>query len=359
MRIGQEIKMKRKVHLDALRIIACFCVLVNHTNNLVFWWQATPYSETWYVSMFYFFATKIAVPLFLMISGAVLLGKEETIKVVLKKRVLRSVAVLVIASGLFTFALMAVDPETNYTVGWFFRGLIEKPICNSYWYLYTYICLMLLLPFLRKAIPYMTKIDYIYLVALFAIVCGTLPILNHYWSFPALTGKFTQSMLPVYIVYMYLGYFMEHMLEERYYTKRGALVAFVVYLVISGVCAYGLSCSYTYPAQYDFFLDNVSLITIMLQSICIYYIAKVVFQSKRLANPDCVVNRVVTGIGGCTFGIYLMGDYLIGKFQPMYNQLVTHMNRIPAVILHELAVFATGLVITAVLRKLPVFRKLL
>ena len=351
--------MKRKVHLDALRIIACFCVLVNHTNNLIFWWQAIPYSETWYASMFYFFATKIAVPLFLMISGAVLLGKEEPIKVVLKKRVLRSVAVLVIASGLLTLAYMAMDPETTYTVGGFFRQLVEKPISNAYWYLYTYICLMLLLPFLRKAIPHMAKIDYIYLVALFAVVCGTLPILNHYWSFPALTGKFTQSMIPVYIVYMYLGYFMEHMLEEKYYTKRGAFFAFVVYLLISGVCTYGLSCGYTYPAKYDFFLDNVSLITIMSQSVCIYYIAKVVFQSKKLADPDCRVNRVVTWIGGCTFGIYLMGDYLIGIFQPMYAQLVTHMNRIPAAILHELAVFVTGLVITAILRKLPVFRKLL
>lgn len=70
--------MNRKVYLDFLRILACFLVIVNHTNSDIF--LNSSIGITWFVSITYFFICKIAVPLFVMISGAVLLGKKDSYK---------------------------------------------------------------------------------------------------------------------------------------------------------------------------------------------------------------------------------------------------------------------------------------
>ena len=69
----------REAFLDVLRIIACFFVIVNHTNSDIFK-SATPASLTWFVSLTYFFISKIAVPIFFMISGYLLLNKADGYK---------------------------------------------------------------------------------------------------------------------------------------------------------------------------------------------------------------------------------------------------------------------------------------
>ncbi|MBQ5649328.1 MAG: acyltransferase family protein, partial [Clostridia bacterium] len=83
----------RECFLDILRIIACFCVIVNHTNSDVFL-NTAPGSITWFVSLAYFFVSKIAVPVFFMISGYLLLGKIDSPKKSFQ-RIIRILAALI------------------------------------------------------------------------------------------------------------------------------------------------------------------------------------------------------------------------------------------------------------------------
>lgn len=68
----------KKTYIEFLRIAAAFLVIVNHTNSGIFL-SRTP-SPTWLCSLTYFFICKIAVPLFMFIMGALLLGKDDTPK---------------------------------------------------------------------------------------------------------------------------------------------------------------------------------------------------------------------------------------------------------------------------------------
>ena len=86
----------RIAYMELVRIIACFFVIINHTNSGIFMSQ-TPGGKTWWVSLCYFFMCKTAVPLFLMASGAVLLGRVDENEKHLK-RILRIVADLVLFS---------------------------------------------------------------------------------------------------------------------------------------------------------------------------------------------------------------------------------------------------------------------
>ena len=75
MKNGIEKNGTYYMYLDILRIIACFLVIVNHTDSRVF--LRTSPSETWFLGLTYFFICKAAVPLFLMISGVLLLRKNR------------------------------------------------------------------------------------------------------------------------------------------------------------------------------------------------------------------------------------------------------------------------------------------
>ena len=67
---------KREVWLDVLRILAAFLVIVNHTNSDVFQ-SVTPENGTWWLSVAWYALCKIAVPVFIMVSGSVLLGRVD------------------------------------------------------------------------------------------------------------------------------------------------------------------------------------------------------------------------------------------------------------------------------------------
>jgi surface polysaccharide O-acyltransferase-like enzyme len=331
-------------------------VLVNHTNNLIFWWQATPYSETWFASMFYFFATKVAVPLFLMISGAVLLGKEETYQTVFRKRILRYTVVLIVFSLFYYLVNLTEYAEGGFHLMSFLKRIYTKRITNAYWYMYLYLGILFLLPILRKPVRSMTAKDYIYVGVFHAVIAGTLPLLSHYAGWPEISEHFTAVCLSSYLIYFYTGYFMEHVLNPRYYTVPGALVASLIYLMVTALCTYGMYYEYKATGSISFFLDNVSLITIMVQSLCVFYFIKVWTMHSHLLR-SVTATKIVRQIGGCTFGIYLLSDYLIGKLEPVYDTCIQYMNRIPAVMIYEVAVFIVGWCITCMLRSIPYIKK--
>ena len=69
-------KGKRRVYLDVLRIAACLCVVYNHTNEYGFFMFATrePGSMQYFLEMYASMLCKLAVPVFLALSGALMLG---------------------------------------------------------------------------------------------------------------------------------------------------------------------------------------------------------------------------------------------------------------------------------------------
>lgn len=71
----------RTIYLDILRIIACLMVIFNHSNERGFLRFISDDMETalWWINLFFSTMCKSAVPIFFMISGALLLRKEETI----------------------------------------------------------------------------------------------------------------------------------------------------------------------------------------------------------------------------------------------------------------------------------------
>ena len=92
---------EKRLDFELMRVIAIFLVIFNHSQERGFTLYeiagGSAFNNT--VSLILAILCKIAVPLFLMISGGLLLHKEETVRDILVKRVLRIGAALVLFSG--------------------------------------------------------------------------------------------------------------------------------------------------------------------------------------------------------------------------------------------------------------------
>ena len=157
----------RAAFLDFLRILAAFLVIVNHTNSYVFK-TLTPVDSQWHWSILWYYVSKTAVPLFIMISGACLLGKRDSYAK-MGRRILRTVLALVLASYLY----FLWDAWVNYGLwpravnfGALFGKIWRGEITDGFWYLPLYLGLLLTLPLWQRMASAMEKRDYEYLMAL-------------------------------------------------------------------------------------------------------------------------------------------------------------------------------------------------
>lgn len=91
----------RKLYIDFIKIIAIYMVLFNHTGNRGFVLFTVARSSLLYpLYLLLAIFIKIAVPLFFMCTGALLLGKEESYRDLLMKRFLKYAILLLVASAI-------------------------------------------------------------------------------------------------------------------------------------------------------------------------------------------------------------------------------------------------------------------
>ena len=186
----------RVAFLDFLRIPAAFFVIVNHTNSGVFL-ERTPAELQWHLSLLWYYTSKTAVPIFMMISGACLLGKRDSYGKI-GRRILRTVLALVLASYLYflmkAWVYFGLWPRA-VNFGALFGQIWRGEITNGFWYLPLYLGLLLTLPLWQRMASAMEKRDYEYLMALTFTVGAAWPLLSHY--VPALNmPKYFGQMIP-------------------------------------------------------------------------------------------------------------------------------------------------------------------
>lgn len=156
---------KHYIYLDYVKILACFMVLINHTNSVVF--RSTTPSPLWFASISYFFFSKPAVSLFIMASGAVLLSRDSTYGQSMR-RVLRIVVILVVFSLLY----YAINGGGFSGLPAFLPSILHSQATNALWYLYLYIGILFMAPVMRLIVKNACKKDIQYLLLISVGVMG-------------------------------------------------------------------------------------------------------------------------------------------------------------------------------------------
>ncbi len=343
-------KSSREYFLDLLRIVAAFLVIVNHTNSTIFL-RSTPDSTRWFISLAYFYVSKVAVPIFFMISGYLMLGNIDSWKKSLK-RFLRIVIILFACAVIYSIYNNVYEKAITApsVIIKSFLDVYRTSPSNAFWYLYAYLGILLMLPFLQRMVQNMSKKDFHIFFIVSGIFYSVMPILSHYSAKAKFNPDFQLPIFTGFICLLFIGQYFKRFGIKK--TKLGfgiALLTFVAMIILNVVMT---RVEYEKSTTKYLFFDNVVLLPIMIESVCCFYMFSFATFGQR-------ISKIISYIGSCTFGIYLISDMTISYFRPYYLNLSKQIHPLIAVFFFEIFIFSLGLFITIILKKTPGVKKYL
>lgn len=269
-------------------------------------------------------AARWAVPLFFMISGALLLGRRESMAVVWKRRVLRMALVIAIIWGVQNiYACCCLDAKfgVNSYIHALLKlnpGLSQMTSFATVWFLYAYFFLMLMLPLLRILAQGMRNCHYIYLLTFHLAACCLLPCAD-----ALLTGVFRNMPYPlaapsdVYFgaFFMLTGYFVEHRCQ---YTlmKRRVLWRLLWGSLLCCILAGLVLCSPGILALDDRQLWAATASTSALPPIVIYVVIRALFRRRRM---PFALRKLLAAMGGSVFFVMLTENMWRNLFSSWFD----------------------------------------
>ena len=206
----REAQIDRNGALDFTRLVAIACVVLLHTVSGVS--DTMPEQMTAAQLDVYRCIEALCacgVPLFLMISGALLLDpeKEIPVSVLLKKYVRRIVLAILLFGTLFAFLELMAFPEGLHSSapGEAFLQMLSGDSWAHLWYLYAALGIYLVLPVLRGFSRTADGDTYRYILIVLFVFLSLLPF------FAEITGFRTGFYLPfsgIYVFYFLAGYYV-------------------------------------------------------------------------------------------------------------------------------------------------------
>lgn len=219
----------RNYSFDVLRILACFLVIVNHTIEGLF--KYFP-SKTGYLSFAVFYFCKIAVPIFLMISGALLIPKEESLKKLFFKRIFRMIIILLVFSFVSGLIYKTIAISSTRSILTFLKSLLIKPIWPYWhlWYLYAYTALLFSLPIIRKMCSSMNKKDYYYYFICWIVFSSFLPFIAKIKGF-YIYGNIIPAIFSSYLGCFIIGHFLVNIIKPK--MNKQILISIITIFCVS------------------------------------------------------------------------------------------------------------------------------
>lgn len=353
----------KKIHIELMRVLACYAVIFNHTleKGFFLYIERPVGSISFWCYLMISLLTKFNVPLFFAVSGALLLKKDEPIKDLFKKRVARCCAVLLLFSAAYYIYGRFYDEPGPFTAKDFLTLLYSDLVRAHLWYLYAYLAFLLMLPFLRPVARAFKKEEMKYLLIIAFIFKAVLPI-GEYLVFKGsagLNGNLKSIWLMDNIVlFPLIGFYLENRADLDRLVKKSVflIAASAGGAIITAVMTWkkGVDNNYFSEAQSQGFYSCFTWLFCITLYVVIYGISRYK-QVQKLNKPIC-------SIGGACFGIYLV-HIMILRSKPIEDflalMLKAGINDMIACFIECLAVMVVSYILVLILKRLPVLKNLL
>ena len=334
----------RKTYLDALRVLACLCVIYNHVSGQS---MRLFSGASGAAALFVFFLSKSAVALFLMISGAVLLGRCDSYRKIWL-RMLRVLLTLVLFSA-FYYGMDCLKNGAAFELPAYLALLAGGRASNALWYLSLYLGVLAALPLLQRLSLRLTRADYRYFIAWALLFAGVMPTLGANWPALQLNGSFQLVLFSVPLGLVLLGRYADASVGMN---GRRALLAVAAAVLLAAAPTVFTLCDTALHGMFD----NYFLPFATGTAACLFLAVK--WLDTRLPQ-DARLRGAVSRLGRLTFCTYLISDFLIEKLQFIREALVPALRVNGAGVAYVLIVMAAGLAVSAVLTRVPGLKKLL
>jgi len=342
----------RLIHFDLLRIIAAFSVVMLHCAAQ--FWYTIPVTQTeWKIANCYDGLFRFGVPIFVMISGALFLGRDVDIKRLYKHNILHLLTVYLVwtvAYGLFECRNYSLEENA-------LEIIVFEILGGSYhlWFLPMLISIYMLLPVLRVWIRNAEKklIEYfLVLFIVFKIGRETLWILQKTDVVRFLVDLFDDSELMMacsYIGYFVLGYYIVHIGIPKKWHKL-IYAAVIPAAVLNIVLDNYMSLKVNQPSGLIY--DSFGMFTFVIVVALFLFFTEVM---SKIRYSD-FAGKLICEVSKATFGIYVLH---IGWIDVL-EEVGFHSMTVPigvGIPLLAVVVFVICYVCAALLRRIPVIGK--
>lgn len=282
--------------IDTLRVLATIGVILIHTSGYLLSNFEVSALEYWWIGNFFDGNARFSVPVFFMISGALLLSKDYTLTQFLKKRFFRLIPPFLFWSLIYAIAAIWQDKGVEFFQQIaVFKLLFSKLLSGSsfhLWFVYTLIGVYLFIPIIRKWIQVASDKEIIFFLAIWLITIilkYSVPV--HYSS------EFDLRYFSGYLGYAVLGYLLfiskHKILKQRWV----AITLIIVGNLITIVGTYFLSLDAgTYIGDFYIYLS----INVVLSSIGVFLLI------KNLTIQNVRFLKTIKFFSKNSYGIYLV-----------------------------------------------------
>ncbi len=305
---------RKKIYIEALRILAIFLVLFQHVPAFDYYLQDTSHVMG---HLFFTLIAKINVPLFLMISGSLLLNREEGYREIFRKRMIK----IILAILIFNFLVYLAENQFVFDLQDYCLGVFENGIDRSYWYLYSYLGFLVMMPLLHRIAQKMTKNDFILILFIHFVFSTIEPLLQ--WFVPTYLGQsfeFTWAFRIPFstikeIFYPLMGYYIDRKIHIESIHKRtlaGLGCLSLLGILISMFFTIWIGNQEGFSDEYLELFDYVSALSafILIKSFFVHYEAVI---------PAWISQKIVL-LGSVTYGVYLWDPFFRKLFFDGFDQ---------------------------------------
>lgn len=196
----------RLVYIDALRLLAILMVVVLHTSARALA-KSPAFGEVWWAGNVFDSLSRWSVPVFVMVSGALLLHapRFESISVFLHRRFSKILIPFFFWSGVYLLfrQLILKEPLSPWQIA---QNLLQDPAFYHLWFMYVILGLYLITPILRSWLARASETTVRYALGLWVLFCCLLPLVKHLLG---LGLGIPMEFLTGYAGYFVLGYYLE------------------------------------------------------------------------------------------------------------------------------------------------------
>ena len=327
-----RILTKRIEYIDALKFLAIFAVISIHCFTLADEAEILHFKIMNFEHLFRF-----AVPLFLMITGSLLLNKEIELKKYLNRRLKRICYPLIF----FTIVLLV------------FTTLYEF-VFSFYWYAWMIIGVVLAIPIINKFIQHSSDREIEYYLVIFIIFSILTQIFHTLKVYNALDISFFYTP----ISYLILGYYLFNRGND--YSFKKTITLCILLFAISTLLKIAIG-NYYYTHDFDTYLDLSFFQIIQVSSVFLFI--KTIYSENnilyKILNQN-TIKKFILSVSRASYGMFFIQHILIlyyAKLQFMTLSL-TGTQMLLLILILIISVFLISWIIIVIMSKIPVLNKI-
>lgn len=325
--------MKRRYDYDVLRVLSMLGVIYLHTaagalrelDNPVLWNFSNAVVA---------FATP-AVPLFFMMSGALLLEEDKTadLSFLFRRRLPKVLLPLCVWSALvLLYTALRGDPAGALNSALRF---LNTPVVVPYWFVYALVPMYLISPLLRQMTARLSRPHWNYTMGLWMVLTLGLYTVRSFVPAAWVLTVTEHWTLNVNFVGGYLGYFLLGAWLERWERIPSRRVLAGIIGAMAALSILGTRWdTYARGAYSDRFTNYLTLFTMVL-SAAIFLLAKSCLRGRETQG------KLLPLLAGVSFPVYLLHPLALGLVGRIWS-LSTGLPE-PATVLHQITLY--GLVV--------------